>query len=147
MAEPTRGPPGPSRRSVERLSRVVDEDVALYALNESIIRDEPILKLVVCEKESLRASLVYRYDAPLLEEDSDRLRLLGVCLEGIGEPPGEVRDTPAEDILYYRSAGGLWVVVLDEPNEEKAVEIVRRICGSYTRRPRIMTGLELTEVC
>ncbi len=147
MLEPTRGPPGPSMRSVEKLSRTVDWDVALYALSLALVRDEPLIKLVVCQGERLRASLIYRYEPAVIDESYERVRLLGVCFEGFGEMPGRLKELPAEDILYYRSGGNIWVVVVDEPDEERAVRLVREVCGSYTRRPLIYTGLDLWEVC
>lgn len=147
MLEPTRGPPGPSMRSVEKMSRTVDWDVALLALSQALVRDEPVIKLVVCQSEAMRASLIYKYEPAVIDERYERVRLLGVCFEGVGDLPRELRDLPAEDILYYRSGAGLWVVVVDEPDEERAVELVRRVCGSYTRRPIFYTGFELREVC
>ncbi len=134
-------------KSVERMSKTVDWDVALLALSQALVRDEPFIKLVVCVGEGMRASLIYKYEPAVLDESYERVKLVGVCFEGVGSLPSRLKELPAEDILYYRSEAGLWVVVVDEPDPEKAVSLVREVCGSYTRRPRFETGFDLWEVC
>ncbi len=146
MREPTRGPPAPSPRVVHELGKIIGYENALYALSLSLVRDEPHIKIVVCEGGERRVSLLYRYTPPVLGGD-DALRLIGVCVEGLGEVPDEVKSLPAEDILYYRSGNHIWVVVVDEPDPDRALQLVSRFCRGRGSPSRIETGLELNEVC
>ncbi len=146
MREPTRGPPVSSNRVIREMARTIGYDNALYALSLALVRDEPFIKIVMCVKEDRRVSLVYRYTPPVLGGD-DSIRLIGVCVEGANELPEDIKSLPAEDIVYYRSGGHIWVVVVDEPDPDRALQLVSRLCSGDSKPLRIETGLDVHEVC